>query len=96
MVRLFRALYGLRRSGFDWAAKAKQVLLQHGWRPVLDEQENLFWKLIDGELLVLCLYVGDLLASGPEAILRPEREAMRLPEPTSPAAGAGLPYLLHV
>ena len=92
VVRLHRAIYGLKRSGFDWAAKAQRVLLEHGWRPVLDEQENFFWKVVIGELLILCLYVDDLLAAGPEAVLRPELEAMRCPEYASPAGDSDLPY----
>ena len=67
---------------------AHQVLTEHGWTKISDEQEALYWKRVDGNLLLLCLYVDDLLASGVGSILNIELEALRadMPSPGRPLA----------
>ena len=77
VLRLFRAIYGLRRSGFDWMEHADQVLRHHWWEPIHDVADSLYVKRTPNGPLVLCCYVDDLLASGPEAELRQAMEELR-------------------
>ena len=77
VLRLFRAIYGLRRSGFDWMEHAQRVLQHHGWQPIRDVADSLFVKTTAAGPLVLCCYVDDLLASGPGPELRQAMEELR-------------------
>jgi hypothetical protein len=77
VLRLRKAIYGLRRSGFDWMKHADNVLQHHGWKPVHDYADSLYVKATpNGPLLLFC-YVDDLLASRPSAELYAAMAALR-------------------
>ena len=68
VVRLHRALYGLQRSGFDWMKHADEVLRHHGWLPVVDVVDSVYYKVTTcNSFMIIALYVDDLLVSGPES-----------------------------
>jgi len=71
-VRLRKAIYGLKRSGFDWMDHATQVLQRRGWRRLVDLADSLFAKGDGAETMLLALYVDDILAAGPGSLLRAE------------------------
>ena len=76
-VRLRKAIYGLKRSGFDWMQHATQVLERRGWRRIVDLADSLFAKGDGAETMLLALYVDDILAAGPGQKLRAELNALR-------------------
>ena len=75
VLRLRRAIHGLRRSGFDWMAHATRVLRHHGWKDHPDHADSLFTKGSGKSLLMLAVYVDDFLAAGDETLLRAEFQA---------------------
>ena len=77
VLKLIRAIYGLRRSGFDWMEHASKVLQHHGWQPIHDVADSLFIKMTPAGPLLLCCYVDDLLASGPGKELRKAMHDLR-------------------
>ena len=79
VLRLHKAIYGLRRSGFDWMKHADNVLQHHGWQPIHDYADSMYMKPTPKGPLLLCCYVDDLLASGPSAELYDAMNALRTP-----------------
>ena len=77
VLRLRRALYGLQRSGFDWAEKAHDVLSAHGWQVIPDVVDSMYMLQKKGQTCILALYVDDTLASGPRELLRESLNAIR-------------------
>ena len=69
VLRLRKAMYGLQRSGFDWAKRAHSVLSKHGWVLVPDVIDCVYMLSSSEGICVLALYVDDILASGPESML---------------------------
>ena len=57
VLRLRKAMYGLRRSGFDWMQHAERILVHHGWIPVRDYVDSLFHKKPAHGPLLSCIYV---------------------------------------
>ena len=80
VLRLHKAMYGLRRSGFDWMAHCERILLAHEWLAVRDFVDSLFYKQTAQGPLLLCIYVDDLLASGHEPTLRANLLDMKIVE----------------
>ena len=76
-VRLRKAIYGLKRSGFDWMDHATQVLERRGWRRLVDLADSLFAKGDGASTMLLALYVDDILAAGPGVELQKELIALR-------------------
>ena len=81
-LRLRKAMYGLRRSGFDWMRHAEAILTAHGWVAIRDYVDSLFHKQSAHGPLLLCLYVDDLLAAGHEATLLADLHDMKLHDDT--------------
>ena len=79
VLQLRRAIYGLKRSGFDWQRHANAILVKRLWSPVKDVAEGLFSKKANGQTLLLAIYVDDLLASGNKDELDRELEILRNP-----------------
>jgi hypothetical protein len=75
VLRLRRAIYGLKRSGFDWMEHASRVLRHHGWIDHPDHADSLFTKGSGKSMLLLAVYVDDFLAAGDEKLLRAEFKA---------------------
>ncbi len=62
VYRLRRALYGLQRSGFDWADCLKDALAQLGWIAI-PERQHLYKR----GFTLMAVYVDDLALGGPKA-----------------------------
>lgn len=77
-LRLRKAMYGLRRSGFDWMAHAERILVAHQWIPIRDYVDGVFYKPTSKGPLLLCIYVDDLLASGHADFLHAALEELRV------------------
>jgi len=75
VLRLRRAIYGLKRSGFDWMEHASRVLKHHGWIDHPDHADSLFTKGSGKSMLLLAVYVDDFLAAGDEKLLHAEFQA---------------------
>jgi len=77
VLRLRKALYGLQRSGFDWAKKAHSVLSNLGWVIIPDVVDAVYVLRDGSRVCILALYVDDLLAAGPGAMLVTAMNAIR-------------------
>jgi len=77
VLRLRKALYGLQRSGFDWAKKAHSVLSNLGWAIIPDVVDAVYILRRDGQICILALYVDDILAAGPSTMLVNALNAIR-------------------
>ena len=85
VVRLRKAIYGLRRSGFDWRTHADTILQSQGWLPVVDHQEAMYmlpYIDLNGRKAVhqMVMYVDDLLAAGERVHLTAALEKLRYPD----------------
>ena len=81
-MRLRKAIYGLRRSGFDWRTHADTILQSKGWLPVTDHQESMYtMHYIDSAgnkcVHTMVMYVDDLLAAGEKVHLTDCLEKLR-------------------
>jgi len=77
VLRLRKALYGLQRSGFDWAKKAHKVLSSLGWQVVPDVVDAVYILREGKSTCILALYVDDILAAGPGKMLVSALNAIR-------------------
>ena len=77
VLRLRKALYGLQRSGFDWAKKAHSVLTAAGWTVIPDVVDAVYIKRDGSKVCIMALYVDDILASGPSDMLTEALNAIR-------------------
>ncbi len=77
VLRLRRALYGLQRSGFDWAKKARHVLTHHGWVEITDVIDSVFTLSGPTGMCILALYVDDVIMAGPPDMLTSTMNAIR-------------------
>ena len=64
MYRLKKALYGLRQPHRAWNKRINSYLLQLGFLKARMEYEAYLKMSNNGELLIVCLYVDDLLVTG--------------------------------
>ena len=68
VCRLKKALYGLKQSPRTWYGRIDGFLVSLGFtKSVVDS--NLYYKAIDGQSLILVLYVDDLFLIGAEKII---------------------------
>ena len=77
VLRLRKALYGLQRSGFDWAKKANAVLSNLGWVLVPDVVDAVYTLREGSSMCIMALYVDDILAAGPGPMLVKSLNAIR-------------------
>ena len=77
VLRLRKALYGLQRSGFDWAKKANAVLSTLGWVLVPDVVDAVYTLREGSSMCIMALYVDDILAAGPGPMLVKSLNAIR-------------------
>jgi len=61
VFKVHKALYGLKQAPRAWSKKIDQVLTQIGFEKCLVEFGVYVQKLSDGETMITCLYVDDLL-----------------------------------
>ena len=59
VCKLKKALYGLKQAPRVWYARIDGYLVSLGFTKI-DADPNLYYKLVDGEPLILVLYVDDL------------------------------------
>jgi hypothetical protein len=63
VCRLKKAMYGLKKAPRSWYAGIDGHLMSLGFnKSVLDP--NLYYKIVNGESLILVLYVDDLFLTG--------------------------------
>ena len=77
VLRLRKALYGLQRSGFDWAMKAHKVLSGHGWKIIPNVVDAVYVLKEGTSICLMALYVDDILAAGPGDMLVKALNAIR-------------------
>ena len=77
VLRLRKALYGLQRSGFDWAKKAHKVFSNLGWQVVPDVVDAVYVLRQGKSLCIMASYVDDILAAGPGPMLVKALNAIR-------------------
>lgn len=63
VCRLKKALYGLKQALRAWYSRIDTYLQQLGFRKN-EADSNLYYIVVDGELLILVLYVDDLFITG--------------------------------
>jgi hypothetical protein len=68
VCRLNKSLYGLKQAPQAWYARIDGYLMSLGFsRSVVDA--NLYYKIVDGESLILILYVDDLFLTESERLI---------------------------
>jgi hypothetical protein len=68
VCRLKKALYGLEQAPQAWYARMDEYLMSLGFnKSVVDA--NLYYNIVDGESLILILYVDDLFFTGAESLI---------------------------
>lgn len=67
MCRLKRALYGLKQTLRAWYAWIDNYLLNFGFTKT-EVDPNLYYILVEGQHLILVLYVDDLMTRDEELI----------------------------
>lgn len=68
VCKLKKALYGLKQALRAWYEKIDHYLLGLGFTKN-DVDSNLYFKVINGEILILILYVDDLLITGEDHLI---------------------------
>ena len=68
VCRLKKALYGLKQAPRAWYERIDRYLLSLGFSKN-DVDSKLYFKVIDGEALILVLYVDDLFLTGEEHLI---------------------------
>jgi hypothetical protein len=68
VYRLKKALYGLKQAPRAWYSRIDAYLQQMGFMKC-DADPNLYYIVVDGEILMLILYVDDLFITGAEKII---------------------------
>lgn len=70
VLELFRALYGLPRSGYDWDVTFEGVAIKIGFKKLHDTEGSMYVYYNDkGANVILTLYVDDLIMAGPEELV---------------------------
>ena len=68
MCRLKKALYGLKQTPRVWYSQSDSYLQQIGFMKS-DADPNLYYIVVNGELLILVLYVDDLFITGAASLI---------------------------
>ena len=63
MCKLKKALYGLKQAPRAWYDKLKSSMLQWGFHTSRSDT-SLFIQPIEGELVVVLIYIDDILVTG--------------------------------
>jgi hypothetical protein len=68
VCRLKKTLYGLKKAPRAWYARIDGYLMSLGFnKSVVDP--NLYYKIVNGESLILVLYVDDLFLTGTKSLI---------------------------
>ena len=73
VCRLKKALYGLKQAPRAWYSRIDSYLLQLGFTKS-EADPNLYFIVVDGEPLILILYVDDLFLTGSERLIRESKQ----------------------
>ena len=68
VCRLKKALYGLKQAPRAWYGRIDGFLVRLGFTKSLADS-NLYYKVVDGQSLILVLYVDDLFLTGAEKLI---------------------------
>jgi hypothetical protein len=68
VCRLKKALYGLKQAPRAWYARIDGYLMSLGFNKSV-ANDNLYYKIVDGESLILILYVDDLFLTGAKPLI---------------------------
>ena len=68
MCRLKKALYRLKQASRAWYARIDGYFVNLGFTKS-DVDPNLYYKVVDGESLILVLYVDDFFLNGVERLI---------------------------
>jgi hypothetical protein len=63
VCRLHKALYGLRQAPHAWYEKIDSFLTAHGFERG-DGDSNLYWLVVNSDVVLLALYIDDILLTG--------------------------------
>ena len=63
MLKLNKALYGLKQAPRAWNSRIDKYFQENGFRKCPYEHA-LYVKIKDGDILIVCLYVDDLIFTG--------------------------------
>ena len=69
MCRLKKALYGLKQAFRAWYARIDGYLVKLGFTKTYADC-NIYHKVVDGESLILVLYVGNMFLTGDEKLIK--------------------------
>jgi hypothetical protein len=68
VCRLKKALYGLKQAPQAWYVRIDGYLMSSGFsKSVVDA--NLYYKVVNGDSLILILYIDDLFLTGAESLI---------------------------
>jgi hypothetical protein len=68
VCRLNKALYGLKHEPQCWNARIDGHLMSSGFRKSVSDP-NLYYKTVNGESMILVLYVDDLFLTGTKRLI---------------------------
>jgi hypothetical protein len=68
VCRLKKALYGLKQAPKAWYGRIGSFLMSLGFNKS-KAYSNLYYKVVDGGLVILLLYVDDLFLTGDEKLI---------------------------
>ena len=68
VCRLKKALYGLKQAPLAWYVRIDAYLMSLGFSKSVADP-NLYYKVVNGESLILVLYVDDLFLTGIESLI---------------------------
>jgi hypothetical protein len=68
VCKLKKSLYGLKQAPRAWYGRIDSFLMSLGFTKS-KEDSNLYYKVVDGGLVILLLYVDDLFLTGDEKLI---------------------------
>ena len=68
LCRLKKALYGLKQAPITWYGRIDSFLMSLGFTKSKADP-NLYYKVVDGDQVILLLYVDDLFLTGEEKLI---------------------------
>ena len=77
VCKLKKALYGLKQAPRAWYSRIDGYLLRLGFTKS-EADSNLYYALVEGELLTLVLYVDDLFLTGSKRLIGMCKEDLAL------------------
>ena len=63
VFKLVKSLYGLKQAPKQWYEKFDKIILEFGFK-INEHDRCVYYKKDNGECIILCLYVDDILLFG--------------------------------